>query len=116
MALLHACSTDLTSAVHALLHRYVNYCKHCKWHILQNAASGRPTSLNAALASDSSSSSERYASFTSAVAAHLVSLAPDGLFDDHNLTPAAEGNMPYVYTYIYIIFICVYVQDHTVSY
>jgi hypothetical protein len=90
MALLHACSTDLTSAVHALLHPYVNYCEHCKWHILQNAVSGRPTSLNAALASDSSSS-ESSASFTSAVAAHLVSLAPDGLFDDHNLTPAAEG-------------------------
>jgi hypothetical protein len=99
LPLLPSCSTDLTCAVRALL---LLLCTHYNVLLLQNAASGRPTSLDAALASDgSSSSSESSASFTSAVAAHLVSLAPDGLFDGHNLTPAAEGNTSFLWLNIY---------------
>ena len=70
----------------------------------QNAASGRPTSLGAALAavenetsesSSSSSSSDSSAAkeeLTRAVAAYLVAAAPNGVFAEYEtLKQAAEG-------------------------
>jgi hypothetical protein len=101
IALLHTLCADSASV--AFLLQSAILCTR------QNAASGRPTSLDAALASDGSSD-EGSAVFANAVAAHLVSLAPEGLFGAHNLTPAPEGNALALHQHVHTHLGCVVCQ------